>query len=95
MSDVVEMPGLVMMRAFTQADDGKWAQTEYFLKDPLLCRRLVRTQIEELLALYRHYPLPPFESVRQVLTQLQQAYGDVEPFNRPLLAALDNDEDAA
>jgi hypothetical protein len=55
----------------------------------------VRTQIEELLALYRHYPLPELESVWQILTQLQQAYDDVEPFNHPLLAALDDDEDAA
>ena len=56
----------------------------------------MRTQVEELLALYRHYPLPEFESIRQILTQLQQAYSDVEPFDHPLLAvALDGDVDAA
>jgi hypothetical protein len=47
-------------------------------------RRLVRTQIEELMALYQDYPLPELESVRQSLVQLQQAYGDAEPFNRPI-----------
>jgi hypothetical protein len=30
-----------------------------------------------------------------MLTQLQQAYSDVEPFDHPLLAALDDDEEAA
>ena len=30
-------------------------------------RRLVRTQIEELLALYRQYPLPEFESISRYL----------------------------
>jgi hypothetical protein len=80
-----------------------WTTTRFLatllvLEKPLERRRLVRTQIEELLALYRHYPLPEFESVRQILTQLQQAYSDVEPFNHPLLAALDDpdqEDDAA
>ena len=58
-------------------------------------RRLVRTQIEELFALYRLYPLPEFESVRQILTQLRSAYSDAEPYNHPLFAeALVGDEDA-
>jgi len=95
MGDVVEMPGAVMIRTYTEVDDDKWTLTDFVLEDPLKRRRLVRTQIEELLALYRHYPLPELESVWQILTQLQQAYDDVEPFNHPLLAALDDDEDAA
>ena len=72
MGDVVDLPA-VTMRAFAQVGDEKWALTEWVLNDPLKRRRLVRTQIEELLALYRQYPLPEFESVRQILTQLQQA----------------------
>ena len=64
-------------------DDGKWWSTESILNDPLLYRRLVRTQIEELLTLYRHYPLPEFDSVEQILSQLQQAFSDVAPFNHP------------
>ena len=93
MTNVVKMPS-VTMRTFTQVDDDKWTVTETILQDPPLYRRLVRTQIEELLALYRHYPLPEFESVGQILTQLQQAYNDVEPFNHSLLAALDDEEAA-
>src|SRR5262245_56179941 len=98
MGDVEKMPGGVTMRAFVDLDDGRFSCTEFVLNDPLRYRRLVRTQIEELLALYRHYPLPEFESVRQILTQLQHAYADVEPFNHPLLATplwTDDDEDAA
>jgi hypothetical protein len=96
MGDIVNMPGGVMMRFATEIDDGKWCCTEFILNDPLQYRRLVRTQIEELLALYRQYPLPEFESVRQILSQMQQAYGDVAPFDHPLLAAMvDDDEDAA
>jgi hypothetical protein len=98
MSNVVDMPGVVTMRAFTQVGDDEWSLTETVLNDPLQYRRLVRTQIEELLALYRHYPLREFESVRQILTQLQQAYNDVEPFDHPLLVAAledEDDEDAA
>ena len=72
MSNVVNMPGFVTMREFTEMDDGKWWSTESILNDPLLYRRLVRTQIEELLTLYRHYPLPEFDSVEQILSQLQQ-----------------------
>lgn len=94
MSNVVKMADDVTMRTFTQVDDEKWTLTETVLDDPLRYRRLVRTQIEELLALYRHYPLPEFESVRQILTQLQRAYDDVEPFNHSLLAALDDEEAA-
>ena len=51
MSNVVNMPGFVTMREFTEIDDGKWWSTESILNDPLLYRRLVRTQIEELLTL--------------------------------------------
>ena len=77
MSNVVNMPGFVTMREFTEIDDGKWWSTESILNDPLPYRRLVRTQIEELLTLYRHYPLPEFDSVGQILSQLQQAFSDV------------------
>lgn len=91
MGNVVDLSPTVTMREFTQVDGGKWTMTERVLNDPLECRRLVRTQIEELLALYRQYPLPEFESVRQILAQMQQAYGDVAPFDRPLLAAMDDD----
>ena len=45
---------LVTMREFKQMDRGKWWLTEKILNDPSLYRRLVRTQIEELLALYPH-----------------------------------------
>jgi len=54
MNNVTEMPDLVTMREFTQIDGGKWWLTEKILNDPSLYRRLVRTQIEELLALYPH-----------------------------------------
>ena len=67
MGNVVDLSPTVTMREFTQVDGGKWTMTERVLNDPLECRRLVRTQIEELLALYRQYPLPEFESVRQIL----------------------------
>ena len=77
MGNVVDLPIDVTMGAYTKVDDGKWALTEFVLNDPSLHRRLVRTQVEELLALYRQYPLSEFESVRQILTQMQQAYGDV------------------
>ena len=95
MGDVVDLHGVVTMRACTKVDDGKWALTEWVLNDPSLYRRLVRTQVEELLAFYRHYPLPEFESVRQILTQLQQAYSDVAPFDHSLPAALDDEEEDA
>ena len=81
MSDVVEMP-VVTMRGFTELDDGYWWATEAVLNDPVLHRRLVRTQIEEMLALYRYYPLPALGSVKQILEQLQQSYSDVEPTSR-------------
>ena len=84
------MPDLVTMREFTQMDGGKWWLTEKILNDPSLYRRLVRTQIEELLALYQHYLLPELDSVGQILSQLQQAFSDVEAFNHPMLAALDD-----
>jgi hypothetical protein len=94
MSDnVVQMPGLITMREFTELDGGKWYITEGCLTDPALRRRLVRTQVEELFALYQHYPLPEFEAVRQVLTQLRQAYSDVEPFDHPMLAEMDEEVD--
>ena len=89
MGNVVDLPIDVTMGAYTKVDDGKWALTEFVLNDPSLHRRLVRTQVEELLALYRQYPLSEFESVRQILTQMQQAYGDVAPYHHPLLAAMD------
>jgi hypothetical protein len=88
MSDV---PDMVSMRPFTELDDGKWALTERVLGDPQKRRRLVRTQIEELWALYEYYPLPEFESVRQVLTQMRQAYSDIGPFRHPLLAMQSKD----
>ena len=52
-------------------------------------RKLVRTQIEELFALYRFYPLPEFESVgRPTVTRSR--------INHPLFAeVLVGDEDAA
>jgi|SRR6478672_9529827 len=86
MSNVVKMPGFVTMREFTEMDDGKWWLTEKILDEPVLRRRLVRTQIEELVAVFRLYPLGELECVEQILTQLQQAYCDVEPFNHPTLA---------
>jgi hypothetical protein len=63
--NVTEMPDLVTMREFTQMDGGKWWLTEKILNDPSLYRLLVRTQIEELLALYQHYLLPELDSVGQ------------------------------
>ena len=73
------------MRAYTEVDDDQWALTETILDNPPERRRLVRTQIEELFALYRLYPLPEFES----------AYSDAEPYNHPLFAeVLVGDEDA-
>ena len=96
MNNVTEMPDLVTMRSFTEVDDGKWGTTEYVLNDPVMRRRLTRTQIEEMLTLYGHYPLPEFDAVGQILRQMQRAYGDVEPFNHPMLAALEpEDEDVA
>jgi hypothetical protein len=47
---------VVTMRGFTELDDGYWWTTEAVLNDPMLHRRLVRTQIEEMLALYRVLP---------------------------------------
>ena len=41
------------MRAYTEVDDDQWALTETILDNPPSDRRLVRTQIEELFALYR------------------------------------------
>jgi hypothetical protein len=49
----------------------------------------MHTQVEELLAMYRRYPLPEFDAVWQVLTQMQRAYSDVTPFNRPLIAEFE------
>jgi len=85
MSNIVQMPGGVEIQEFTEVDDRKWYLTEWVLDDEQRYRRLVCTQVEELLAMYRRYPLPEFEAVRQVLTQLQRAYSDVTPFNRPLI----------
>jgi hypothetical protein len=91
MSDVVKFSDMVCACIFTEVDNGNWTLTEWVLHDPQKRRRLVRTQIEELWALYEHYQLPEFENVRQVLTQMRQAYRDVEPFNHPLLAAQNED----
>ena len=66
--------------------------TETILDDPDLYRRLVRTQIEEFKALYEQYPLPEFDAVGQILDQMSHAYADAEPFNHPLLAALEDDD---
>jgi hypothetical protein len=93
MSNAVEMPGPVMIRAYTEVDDGRWGLTDKILEDPGERRRLVRTQIEELKTLYQQYPLPEFDAVEQILSQLQQAYRDVEPFNRRMLAAMDGDDE--
>jgi hypothetical protein len=90
MSDVVDLSRQAPMRAYTQVDGGKWTLTERLLNDPLAYRRLIRTQIEELMALHAHYPLPELESVRRLLVQLQQAYGGAEPFNRPFMAGFDD-----
>jgi hypothetical protein len=91
MSNVVDMG--VTMRTFTQVGEDSYSLTETVLNDSLQYRRLVRTQVEELLALYRHYPLREFESVGQILTQMQRAYADVEPFYHPPHAALDDEDD--
>jgi len=94
MSDnVVDMPGVVTMAEWVKVDDGMWMPTDSALNNPQEYRRLVRTQIEELLAMYRRYPLPEFAAICQILTQMQQGYGDVEPFNRPMLAAMDDDDE--
>ena len=81
------------MRDFVELDDGYWWNTENVLNDEGLYRRLVRTQIEELLALYAHYPLPEFDEVGRLLSGLQKTFGDVEPFNHEMLAALDDPDD--
>jgi hypothetical protein len=73
-------------RAFAQGDGDVFELTEHFLKDPVLRRRLVRTQIEELWTLYWHYPMEELSAVRQILDQLRQSYRHVEPFDHPLLA---------
>ena len=44
------------MRAYTEVDGDQWALTETILDNPPECRRLVRTQIEELFALYPALP---------------------------------------
>jgi predicted RNA binding protein YcfA (HicA-like mRNA interferase family) len=88
------MPGCVTMREFVELADGYFWTTEAVLNDDVQHRRLVRTQIEELLALYRQYPLPEFAVVERILTGLQHAYSDVEPFNHELLAAMDEDADS-
>jgi len=48
------------------------------LNDEQCYRRLVRTQVEAVL---------------QVLTQMQRAYGDVTPFNRPRIAEFEDEEE--
>jgi hypothetical protein len=96
MSDnIAQLPGIILIAPYTQVDDGQYTLTDRVLKDPQQYRRLVRTQIEELLTMYRSYPLPEFEAVRQILTQMQRAYSDVEPFNHPMRAEMyiDADED--
>jgi hypothetical protein len=81
--NVVPLPGIIVTNTYVEVGDDRWSLTEHVLADPLERRRLVRTQVEELLALDRRYPLPEFAAVRQILTQMREAYGDVEPFNRP------------
>ena len=95
MTNVTELPRDYTMNEFVEVDDRKWAATEYVLNDPALYRRLVRTQIEELLALYARYPLPEFDEVGHVLNRLQRSYSNVEPFNHPLLADFEDDEEVA
>jgi hypothetical protein len=85
MTDDVDMPGMVAMPEFIEMDDGKWWLTEKVFDDPGLHRRLVRTQIEELVAVFLLYPLCELESVGQALHQLQQAYSKVAPFNHPTM----------
>ncbi|HZZ24536.1 MAG TPA: hypothetical protein VFE60_19000 [Roseiarcus sp.] len=70
MGDIVK---LATMRGYTVVDGGLWAMTKRLLNDPVQRRRLVRTQIEEPMALYQDYPLPELESVRQSLVQQASA----------------------
>ena len=48
---MLDMPGVMTVRAFTQVDGGGWSLTEWVLHDPLQYRRLVRTQMRERRAL--------------------------------------------
>jgi hypothetical protein len=48
-----------------------------------------------MLALYRRYPLQEFDEVGHVLSRLQRAFGDVEPFNHPMLADFEEDDGEA
>ena len=91
MDNLMKLSRDYTMRDFVEMDGGAYWLTEKVLNDPSLYRRLVRTQIEELKALYRHYPLSEFDEVGHILNRLQQAYSNVEPFDHPLLAALDDD----
>jgi hypothetical protein len=93
MTNVVELPRDYTMREFVELDDGYFWTTEAVLNDATLKRRLVRTQIDELLALYQQYPLAEFAVVERVLTGLQRAYSDVEPFNHEMLAAMNDPDD--
>jgi hypothetical protein len=74
------------LREYTEVDDGRWILTDALLADPPAYRRLVRTQIEELYAVYSLYELPELDGIRHRLDQLRQEYSDAEPFNRLLLA---------
>jgi hypothetical protein len=80
-------------REYVQADRDVFGLTEHFLKDPVLRRRLVRTQIEEPWTLYWHYPMEELDAVRQTLERLRHSYRHVEPFNHPMLAELGDVED--
>jgi hypothetical protein len=79
-------------REYAQADGDVFGLTEEFLKDPVLRRRLLRTQIEELWTLYWQYPFEELSAVRQILERLRKVYRLVEPFDHPMLAALDGEE---
>jgi hypothetical protein len=87
--NITPLPGLVAINEFTEVDDERWILTGCLLDNPASYRRLVRTQVEELYALYRHYPLPELDGIKQILEHLQQAYNNAEPFNRTLRANWD------
>jgi hypothetical protein len=85
MNNVTELPRDFTMNA-VEMDGRKWWLTEKVLNDKVLYRRLVLTQIGELLALYKLYPLPDLDEVGHILHRLRKAYDDVALFDRPLLA---------
>jgi hypothetical protein len=85
-----EMYAQMKTREFAQGDGDLFGLTEHFLQDPVLRRRLVRTQIEELWTLYWHYPMEELSAVRRVLELLRKEHRHVEPFDHPMLAELES-----